>query len=120
MNNRVVVVELDRPRSLKFGRKALAMIEETFNCSILELDSIINEKMKSKDATKLMYFGLMHEDETLTIEKLEDLLDEHMSIIEQIEKISEGIEKALSKDMNKNKNNSNIDNFPNAKRTAKK
>lgn len=70
------VLNLDRPRKLKFGFKATR---------------VISEKFKSKDLKKLVEFaldefiflawaGLMWEDESLTEEKVEELLDEKIGV----------------------------------------
>lgn len=70
------VLNLDKPRKLKFGFKATRLI---------------NEKFKKRDLTKLVEFaleeflflawaGLMWEDESLTEEKLEELMDEKIGV----------------------------------------
>jgi len=70
------VLNLDKPRKLKFGFKATRLI---------------NEKFKERDLKKLVEFaldefiflawaGLMWEDESLTEEKVEELLDEKVGI----------------------------------------
>lgn len=70
------ILNLDRPRKLKFGFKATRLI---------------NEKFKSRDLKKLVEFaldefiflawaGLMWEDESLTEEKVEELLDEKIGV----------------------------------------
>ena len=67
------IVELDRPRRLKYGFRALRLIREHFgeNWSLkqladLEIDQLI----------VLLWAGLIWEDPNLTIEKVEELIDQ--------------------------------------------
>jgi hypothetical protein len=70
------ILNLDRPRKLKFGFRATRLI---------------NEKFKQRDLSKLVEFaldefiflawaGLLWEDENLTEEKVEMLLDEKIGV----------------------------------------
>jgi len=70
------ILNLDKPRKLKFGFKATRLI---------------NEKFKERDLKKLVEFaldefiflawaGLIWEDESLTEEKVEELMDEKVGV----------------------------------------
>ena len=65
------VLELDRPRKLKFGFKAIRLIREHFGEK--DVSDLLN--MKVDEMPIIAWAGLIHEDPNLTIEKVEDLLD---------------------------------------------
>ena len=73
MNNDTVVIELDKPRTLKFRRKELKMLEKVFNKKIPKIDF---EGMDIDDMTKMVHVGLVHDDPDLTLAKTEQLLDD--------------------------------------------
>ncbi len=66
------VLNLDRPRRLKFGFKAIRLIREKFGDR--EISDLMN--MKVDEMPTLAWAGLIHEDQELTVEKVETLLDE--------------------------------------------
>lgn len=65
------VLELDRPRELRFGFKALRAIREKFGDR--SIDQLLN--IKVDEIPVLVLNGLKWEDKTLTLNKVEDLLD---------------------------------------------
>ena len=65
------ILELDRPRKLKFGFKAIRLIREHFGEK--DVSDLLN--MKVDEMPIIAWAGLIHEDPNLTIEKVEDLLD---------------------------------------------
>lgn len=65
-------LELDRPRKLKFGFKAIRLIREKFGDR--EVSDLMN--MKVNEMPTVAWAGLIHEDSELTVEKVVDLLDE--------------------------------------------
>jgi hypothetical protein len=73
MNNDMVVINLDRPRIMKFRRKELKLLEVAFKCKISKIDF---DDIGVDDITKIVHIGLVHEDKDLTLEQVEDLLDE--------------------------------------------
>jgi hypothetical protein len=86
--------QLDKARNLRFTTKALALIENKLKIKITKLDQNeigINEMMV------ILWAGLQHEDQSLTVEKVMDLVDEYSNFEEVAEKISEGFEKSFSK-----------------------
>ena len=67
------VLNLDKPRKLHYGFKALRLIREKFGKD-KELTDVMDV-----DVDEIPYFayvGLIREDETLTPEKVEELMDE--------------------------------------------
>ena len=65
------ILELDCPRKLKFGFKAIRLIREHFGEK--DVSDLLN--MKVDEMPIIAWAGLIHEDPNLTIEKVEDLLD---------------------------------------------
>jgi hypothetical protein len=73
MNNDLVTVELDKVRTLKFTRKALKSLENVLGAKMSKIDF---EQLGVDEMTKMVHLGLLHEDEALTLEKTEQLIDE--------------------------------------------
>jgi hypothetical protein len=94
-NNDVIVIELDRPRVLRFGHKALKTYQALSGQSI---EDIGKGGFSFDDIERLVYAGLLSDarshGETLTIEQVEDLLDDH-DIQDTIDKMSKALEAAF-------------------------
>lgn len=77
--NDVVIIDLDRPRVLWFGHKALKKLTAMTGKSIEDLGEDEEGKMDLEEIEKIMYCGLLSDaqknNETLTLEDMEDLLD---------------------------------------------
>lgn len=95
-NNDLVVIELDRPRVLRFGHKALKTYQALSGQTMEQLGQ---GGFSFDDIEKLTYCGLLSDardnGETLSIEQVEDLLDDH-DIQDTINKVSEALTKAFS------------------------
>lgn len=72
-----VLIELDKPRNLRYGLNALVTIEEQIGKPLTGLDF---NNVSVKDLRAILYAGLFHEDKELTPEKVADLVDEFSSI----------------------------------------
>jgi len=72
-----VLIELDKPRTLRYGLNALVTIEEQIGKPLTGLDF---NNVSVKDLRAILYAGLFHEDKELTPEKVADLVDEFSSI----------------------------------------
>ncbi len=87
--NDVVIINLDRPRVLWFGHKALKTLAALTGKDIDAAMSM--ENMDLEEIEKLMYCGLLTDarrnNETLTLEDMEDLLDQapYSEIIEKMQ-----------------------------------
>lgn len=105
--NDVVIINLDRPRELRFGHKAIKTYQAL---SGKALESIGEGGFKSEDIEQLIYCGVLKDGQKngdpLKLEDMEDLLDE-LSMQEVIDKITEAINAAFGAN-------------PNDKRAAKK
>lgn len=89
-----VSIELDKTRNLRYGINALCQMEEMLGKSVTKLQ----EEIGIKEFRIMLYCGLVWEDNTITLEKVGDLMDEAISDkgIEYINgKVSEALELAL-------------------------
>lgn len=88
MGRPFVIVQLDKPRKLRFGVNALITVEEMTGKSITEFNF---NSISMKDIRTIIYAGLVHEDKDLTPEIVGNLIDEYSSVTE----ISEALGKAM-------------------------
>ncbi len=88
------ILELDRPRKLRYGMGALILIEELTGKAITQLDM---QNIKIGDLAKILYAGLYNDDKALTVEKVVDLIDEHSDITTVSEKLGEAMTNAFGK-----------------------
>lgn len=89
-----VTINLDKPRTLRYGINALVKVEDLTGKSIVSLNL---DKVGIKDLLIIIYAGLCHEDSTLTVEKVGDLIDEYSSITEVSDKLGEAFTLAFGK-----------------------
>ena len=87
-NNDITIIELDRPRELRFGFKALKMAKALLKKSVIDIISDLENTKRLDEETveKLMYCALIHEDETLKLEDVENILDKgvYSEILEKL------------------------------------
>lgn len=88
-----VTIELDRPRTLRYGMNALVKIEELTGKAISKLDL---ENITIKDLRTIVYAGLFHEDKSLTPETVADLIDEYSELSIVAAKLGEAMTLAFS------------------------
>jgi hypothetical protein len=103
--NDLVVINLDRPRYLKFGHKALKQLGVLTNMDITKMDM---SDFNLEDLEKVLYCGLLSDarenGETLKLEQMEDLLDQAETFKEIMEKLNESFEKAFGTSTGEEKN----------------
>jgi len=95
-----VTYQLDKPRTLRYGMNALAKIEDITGKSLMSLDL---NSVGVKDLLAIIYAGLYHEDKTLTIETVGDLIDEYSNLQEVADKVGEALTEAFGKDKGNSK-----------------
>lgn len=87
--NDLVIIELDRPRELRFGHKALKML---LAMTGKDIDAIDMENLDLGEVEKYIYCGLQSDaranNENLKIEDMEDLLDQAPSFGHIIERLT--------------------------------
>lgn len=85
-------IELDKVRNFRYGMKAISYIETKLKTPIAKLDL---NGLTMKDTATVICAGLMHEDKSLTPEKVMDLIDEKGNFIEVIEVMGEAFAKSF-------------------------
>jgi hypothetical protein len=90
-----VPIQLDKVRNLKIGIKASKIIQDELQKPLMEVFSSMSEGLDINTLICIVYAGLVHEDKSLTKEKVLDLLDEHSSIEEVADKIAKAVEVAF-------------------------
>ncbi len=70
-------IELDKTRNLRYGMKAISLVEKKLKKPIAKLDM---ESLMMEDSAVLIWAGLAHEDHNLTTEKVMDLIDDYSSL----------------------------------------
>lgn len=90
-----ITINLDKPRTLRYGINALAKIEDLTNKPLVKLDL---KNVGIKDLLIITYAGLCYEDSNLTIEKVGDIIDEYSSLGEIAEKVGEALTLAFGKE----------------------
>ena len=90
-----IMINLDRPRKLRFGMGAMVEFEQLTGIKLMEL----NDEMSMDVCSKLLWIMLKQEDKELTLQKTCELIDEYAeSITEVITAITKAIEAAFQKD----------------------
>jgi hypothetical protein len=102
-NNDAVVINLDRPRFLRFGHKALKKLSAMNGKSLDELGA---DDFDLEELEQIFYYGLSKDakenGETLKLEDMEDLLDYADSYSELLEKMNLALSKAFGSGDEKN------------------
>lgn len=70
-------IQLDKTRNLRYSIRAIDRIEKQFNKNFFSIDYT---DLSVEQLASIVWAGLFHEDASLTIEKVMDLIDEHSTI----------------------------------------
>ena len=90
-----IMINLDKPRKLRFGMGAMVEFEQLTGIKLMEL----NDEMSMDVCSKILWIMLKQEDKELTLEKTCELIDEYAeSITEVITAITKAIEAAFQKE----------------------
>jgi hypothetical protein len=81
-------IKLDKMRNLRYGMKAISLVEKKLGQPIGKIDM---DNMTMEDTATLIWAGLVHEDKNLTPDKVMDLVDEHSSLPEVMQQLTEAI-----------------------------
>lgn len=87
-----VPVQLDKMRNLRYGMKAISLIEKKFGKSIAKIDM---DDMTMEEIATFIWAGLVHEDKELTPEKVMELVDDYSTVQAVMEKVSEAMNLAF-------------------------
>lgn len=83
-----ITITLDKPRTLRYGMNALAKIEDITGKTLMSLDL---NNVGIKDLLAIVYAGLCHEDKSLTIEQVGDIIDEYSDLNQIAEKVGDAL-----------------------------
>lgn len=105
MSKPFVLIELDKPRRLRYGMNALVLIEEVTGKTLSEMLKNKNNlegdeqgvEFSFKDVRTIIYAGLSHEDKDLTPEIVGELIDEYGDLEEITTKMGEAFEISFGK-----------------------
>ncbi len=86
-------IELDKSRNFKYGMRALDRIEKKLKVNIAKLNM---ENLSIEETTTLIWAGLVHEDKTLTVDRVMDLIDEYSNMAKVTEAMNKAFEDAFS------------------------
>lgn len=90
-HNDLVIIELDRPRTLKLSHLVMKRFSAAAKMPIVEMDTV---GTRYDYISEMMYFMLNHDDPTLSRAKVDELL-EQVSIAYVIKKFNEALEAAF-------------------------
>lgn len=87
-------IKLDKVRNLRYGMKAISLIEKKLKKPISKIDM---ENLTMEDAAVMIWAGLQHEDKELTPDKVMDLIDDYSDITTALQAMSNAFESAFGK-----------------------
>ncbi|SFD44027.1 hypothetical protein [Bacillus sp. UNCCL81] len=106
-NSEPVIIKLDKPRVLRFGHKALKQLKAMTGKTLIQIDETI-ENLDPEEIEVYMYCGLLVDaksnNEDLTLEKVEDILEQADNYRYIIEKLAEAVGRSFGADGEEVKN----------------
>jgi hypothetical protein len=90
-------VELDKPRNLKLGFKAMMIIEKQLHQPLAKLDF---QNITFEQIAAIAYGALSHEDNSLTFDRVVEILDECTQ--EKVEELMNSIGDEMGESFGKN------------------
>lgn len=98
MNNDMTIIKLDKERILRFTNKSMKLIEKIIGCSITKLFSRM-DNLTIDEMVIIIYAGLKWDDELLTLEKVDELLEEHSNFAGMMKSISDALAVSMGSDI---------------------
>lgn len=92
-------IVLDKARNLRFGMKALSLVEKKLGKNIAKVDF---ENLTLEEVAVLVWAALSHEDKELTPDRVMDLVDEYSSIQAVVEALAIAINESFGTGTEKN------------------
>lgn len=94
-NNTTVILELDRPRELRCGHKALKQFSAMTGCSMVG----VQDEVQYYDKLTLLLYCMLHADDpTVTPEQLDDWLDKLPKLKPAIVAVADAVKAAFDDD----------------------
>jgi len=85
-------IKLDKVRNFRYGMKAMYLIEKKLKKPISKIDF---ENLTIEETAIILWAGLVHEDNSLTPEKVMDLVDDYSNMGEVLKTMGEAISEAF-------------------------
>jgi hypothetical protein len=85
-------IELDKTRNLRYGMKAISLVEKKLKRPIAKVNM---DELTMEDSAVLIWAGLAHEDKSLSPDKVMDLVDDHSSLPKVMEAASAALQEAF-------------------------
>ncbi len=85
-------IELDKMRNLRYGMKAISLVEKKLKKPMTKLDM---DSLTMDDSAILIWAGLAHEDPDLSPDKVMDLIDDHSSLTKVMEAVGAAMAEAF-------------------------
>lgn len=93
MAKKFVPIELDKTRNLRYGMVALIKLEKKMGKPFAKID--FENEMTYEEVATVIWGGLVHEDASLTPEKVAELIDDYSDIPTALTAMSEAIQEAF-------------------------
>lgn len=85
-------IKLDKTRNLKYGMRAISLIEKKFKKPITKVDM---DNLTMEETAVMIWAGLHHEDKELTPDKVMDLVDDYSNMVKVVEAMGEALQEAF-------------------------
>lgn len=86
-------ITLDKERNLKYGMKAISLVEKKLKKPMSKIDL---DNMTMEESAILIWSGLVHEDKNLSPERVMDLVDDYSNFPDAIESVMNAINEAFT------------------------
>ena len=94
MAKKFVPIQLDKVRNLRLGMTALIQLEKKLGRPMASIDY---DKIKYEEIAAILWAALLHEDKSLTIDKVAELIDEYSDIPTAIQAMGEAMTESFGK-----------------------
>ena len=85
-------IKLDKMRNLRYGMKAISLVEKKFKKPINKIDM---DSLTMEEAAVLIWAGLTHEDKNITPDKVMDLVDDYSNVPEVMRLMTEAMNESF-------------------------
>lgn len=86
-------IELDKVRNFKYGMRAISLVEKKFKKPISQVDM---NSLTMEEMATIIWAGLVHEDNKLTVDKVIDLIDEYSNVTKVFVTAGDALNKAFN------------------------
>jgi hypothetical protein len=94
-------IQLDKARNLRYGMKAIHLIEKNLKSNISKIDL---ENLTMEQLAVILWAGLHHEDSTLSPDRVMDLVDDYGGVNHAVEIMGQAFADSFGGDNQNEKN----------------